>query len=1048
MLIAALLLAIGIALLVQEQAEQEKATRGWELATENENMPQRESAIAGINVELRQYETGELDNQLRQISDLGFTWLRQTFAWEEIQPTEDEWQWQSYDSIVEAVAAYPNLGLIAVLDGTPAWARDPLSPEHPFSPPASATQYAEFTRAVAERYGDNIDHYQLWDEPNLRSHWGNTDPKPAIYTAMIRAAYPAIHAADEGAEVILAALAPTVEQGPENYNELSYLSAIYEHGGGDYFDAAAGKPYGYNAAPDNRELEGDFNFSRIILMRELMIEKGDGDKGIWGSNFGWNHLPNDWQGPPSIWGHVSADEQIRYTKAAYERARDEWPWMQGLILQHWQPDVPSDDPIQGFAVSPNVEAWQDAIPSVEGLIAGQYTVQNPFTSFDGEWQFGPLGADALPIDPTRPDAGSLENQVEIQFYGTEFGLLIRRYDVITGYYIVLIDGAPANALPQNRQGEAQIVLKATDDGESLDLILAASGLEKGFHTATILHRPRQGDDAWALAGIAVGVAPDDTDNVRLRWIAYALIGLGGLLILLGIWRAPWRQLHLPSQESLQNAFDLSLSLVLSLAFILGSALTWGEAFTAFVRRDPPAIVLTLATVGLAFLSPIAIISVLCLLAFGVVVFNRPLMGVLAVMFWSMFFSSNIDAYIRLIAAVEAMLAITLAAVTGRAIYEWSAAQQKTAHQRSWRQLLPSVEKALGQLHAIDIGVMAMVILASLSISWAELRPEAIHELRLMILGPAVFYVVLRLLPFDISALYLLLDTIIIGGSLLALIGLYNFVSGDVVFADEGARRLVAVYGSPNAVALQLGRCLPFAAAYVFLPLSEWRRIFGGIAAGIMLLAFLLTQSIGGIVLGLPIAIAVFLLLWRGQKAWSYVMGLAGLGIVALFPLSRLFPRLQNLSNLSDSSSFIRVNVWRSAIEMIEDYPLRGFGLDQFLYAYRSRYILPEGSADPNLSHPHNIVFEHWIRFGALGVFVLLWIQISFWQTLLGLWREAREKPHLLAPLMGVGGSMAYVLAHGLIDASLVFINLSYMYLSLLAIILILRSFSSEIKRIG
>ena len=1035
--------ALGIALWVQQENEIETATRGWELATENENLPLRNENIAGINVELTQYDTEALDAQLSQIAGLGFTWVRQSFYWEIIEPNQGEWQWETYDAIVEAMADYPTLQLVAVLDGTPAWARDTLSPEHPFSPPASAAQYGEFTRAVADRYSEQIDYYQLWDEPNLRSHWGNTDPKPAIYTAMIRAAYPQIHQADADAQVILAALAPNVEQGPANYNENSYLSAIYEHGGQDYFDAVAAKPYGYNVDPYNRTVEGDFNFSRIILMRENMVTHGDGDKPIWGSNFGWNHLPADWQGPPSIWGQVSAEDQITFTQQAFERARNEWPWLYGLVLHHWQPDASTDNPIQGFAVAPNIEQWASVVPHVEALIPGFYDVQNPYTVFDGEWQLGPLGADALPIDATRPDATQLENRVDITFYGTDFGLRVRRYDVITGYYIILIDGEPANTLPQNRQGEAQIVLKATGEGEALDLIVAATGLEEGIHTATILHRPRQGDDAWAFAGIAVAVAPTNSTNDQLQTVAYALIGFGLLLTLISVWKAPWRTLKLPSQQSLQNLFDLSLTLGFSFVFLVGSALTWGEAFTAFFRRDPPALILSMATVGIAFLSPIAILSIVFLVLFALIVFNRPLMGLLAILFWSMFFSSNVDAYIRLISVVEAMLMISLFAISGRGLYEWSKKYREQNTKISLNTILQSIDNTLANLHGIDVGVITFLVLSLISISWAELRPEAIHELRLMILGPVLFYALLRLHPFTTEGLFLVTDTLILGGTIVAGLGLFNFVTGDVILAEEGSRRLVAVYGSPNAVALHLGRILPFAVAYVLLMPSGWRKLAGGVTTGIIALAFLLTQSLGGLLFGLPIASIVFLIFWKRQQAWKYIAGLAGAGLAALLPLSLIIPRLRNITSLADSSSFIRINVWRSTAELIADYPLRGIGLDQFLYAYRSRYILPEASADPNLSHPHNIVLEHWVRFGLLGVVLLIWIQVYFWKTVLSIYRQLPPDNALLAPLMGIIGSMAYILGHGLIDASLVFINLSYMYITLLVLVLIIKTQSSK-----
>ena len=263
-------------------------TRGHELATHQTDMPNK-LPLPGVNVELRAAD--DLQSELTQIADVGFVWLRQPFLWEIIEPEPGEFNWAAYDAIVEAVAEFDgDLALVALLDGTPAWARHRDAPEHPFAPPESPAQFGDFARAVAERYGDRVDFYQIWDEPNIEEHWGNLNPRPAQYVAMLDAAYQAIHAVDAEAMVIAAALAPTTESGPDNINDPDYLRAIYEVGGGDSFDAAAAKPYGFDSPPEVDV--GELNFSRWILLREEMLRQGDGEKPLWGGNFGWNSLPD------------------------------------------------------------------------------------------------------------------------------------------------------------------------------------------------------------------------------------------------------------------------------------------------------------------------------------------------------------------------------------------------------------------------------------------------------------------------------------------------------------------------------------------------------------------------------------------------------------------------------------------------------------------------------------------------------------------------------------------------------------------------------------
>ena len=69
--------------------------------------------------------------------------------------------------------------------------------------------YGEFARAVAERYGDRVDRYILWNEPNLggwlmpqaelQSASAARRSSPHLYRSLVRNAYPEVHAADPDA---------------------------------------------------------------------------------------------------------------------------------------------------------------------------------------------------------------------------------------------------------------------------------------------------------------------------------------------------------------------------------------------------------------------------------------------------------------------------------------------------------------------------------------------------------------------------------------------------------------------------------------------------------------------------------------------------------------------------------------------------------------------------------------------------------------------------------------------------------------------------------
>jgi O-antigen ligase len=119
--------------------------------------------------------------------------------------------------------------------------------------------------------------------------------------------------------------------------------------------------------------------------------------------------------------------------------------------------------------------------------------------------------------------------------------------------------------------------------------------------------------------------------------------------------------------------------------------------------------------------------------------------------------------------------------------------------------------------------------------------------------------------------------------------------------------------------------------------------------------------------------------------------------------------------------------------MLWDHPWLGVGLDNFLYQYRTRYVLPDAWQEPDLSHPHNLVLDFGTRLGLGGIAVLLWVQVAFWQVALSLYRrlpQGRER----ALILGLMASMVATLAHGLIDNSFFLVDLAFIFFLTLGVV--------------
>jgi len=448
-------------------------------------------ARLGINVYLTGASEQDIATALDGVQATGAAYVKQTFYF------SPQFDWRAADQIVEAAAAR-SLTFVPLLDG---------NPTDGFAPPADFAAYSNWAAQFAMRYGDRVDHYIIWDEPNLTSHWGGKPVNPDDYAALLTAAATAIRTRDANAIIVAAPLAPTTESGPRNLSETEFLRGLYQAGAADAFDVVALKPYGFDTGPEDRRVAADtLNFSRAVLVRELMESLGDSTTAVWAGNWGWNSLPDGWTGAPSIWGQTSAAGQAERTVAGLERARREWPWMGVMFLENWQPGAPTDDPRWGFSISgrpvaaalardrathsPDL-AWPGFHPARRDGIGQQYT---------GSWEFAPeFGA----------DIGQTGDSVTFVFWGTAVGARVRRADFRARLYAT-VDGAPANALPRDEYGTA-LVLTTPDPAE--DFIATewlARDLPAGRHVLALT--ASRGWDQWALNGFAVAYRPPEAST--------------------------------------------------------------------------------------------------------------------------------------------------------------------------------------------------------------------------------------------------------------------------------------------------------------------------------------------------------------------------------------------------------------------------------------------------------------------------------------------------------------------------------------------------------
>ncbi len=1059
-----------------------RSSKQFELRGSSVDLPQpvrgAESLLVGVNASLEQYDDATLDARLSDLAARGVHYVRQEFRWTDMEPQRGQIDWRAADRIFKATYNY-HIQVLPVLLTTPVWARASSgsneSPAIETMPPRNPQDFAAFAQTFAQRYAAHMPDgtasilaYQIWDEPNLSAMWGNGIISPAGYLKLLQGARDAIKSVDPSARIVLAGLAPTVEETDVNLSPYLYLRKIYEAGGRDAFDIAATKPYGFDSPPDDRRVQPDvMNFSRVIMLREEMVAHGDGDKAIWLTQWGWNaQLPN-WQGQASLWSGVSEPEQAQYTSAAIQRVASEWYWTGAMFLYTLQPNATSDSALWGFSLldqqgnpRPVYDALTSAIKDAANAPRAQWATimqdtpaseaqpsvysrsyaPNPAADYSPGWRFSELGADI----PQRDDA-----HVTFHFAGDELAMIVRRGDY-RAYMFITVDGQPANLLPREPRG-AYLIMTSPDELPHVDTVKVADHLGAGDHVAVVTID--RGWNQWALIGWSSRAALNPT--VALTDVAVPLAAAVFILSVIGLlvalprahWLAGLRRIRLKDRSFAWQTIATALLVWLT------TSLTWAQDVATSYRNlgTPAHVVLTGFVSAVAFWSPVFVLSLLALAVLFVLVLLRLDVGLLLLAFFIPFYLIPQRLFAKAFPMVELLTFMCLASWALQKIRGWrlEIGDWKGATVASNRQFLVSNLKSLiSKLTLLDWSLIGLVLVAGLSASQADFKVEALRELRMVFLEPVILYLMLRTLKPDATLVWRVADGFVLGAVTIAVIGLLNYVRGNVFPAEFGFPRIRSVYGSPNNDALYLSRAFPLLLAmtlfgrwtnartsgrFSFSHIVSSRRFLYCVGLALVSGAIFLSASRGALLLGIPAAIIAVCVMGGGR--WRYLgvamFGALLLGLLVIFtgvaaPLLA-GTRFTNALDMSQGTGFFRMNLWQSALTMYRDHPILGVGPDNFLYAYRGFYILPAAWQEPNLSHPHNIVLDFATRLGTLGLIVALGLVVSLLRTGRRALRITHQTP-LFPLVVGLLGLLVDMVAHGMVDHSLFLVDLSYVFM--------------------
>ncbi len=223
--------------------------------------------------------------------------------WSAIEPTQGQRIWENQATADKDLAAISAVGAapMVIVRSTPAWARQVPGSACSAIKAESLAAFATFMGDLVARYSRppyNVHAWELGNEPDVDPSlipgnspfgcWGDlqrADYGGAGYAAMLKAAYPAIKAADPQATVVLGGLllfcdpthAPTLPC-PAG----SFFEGVLQAGGGNFFDVVAYHAYAYwqpkrvdwDAIPPNWQHRGGLLIGKLQFLREMMTRYG------------------------------------------------------------------------------------------------------------------------------------------------------------------------------------------------------------------------------------------------------------------------------------------------------------------------------------------------------------------------------------------------------------------------------------------------------------------------------------------------------------------------------------------------------------------------------------------------------------------------------------------------------------------------------------------------------------------------------------------------------------------------------------------------------
>jgi hypothetical protein len=315
----------------------------------------------------------DYDRELALLQEAGADSVRADIGWASLEQSGkgqwSDWYVKRADEFFKRARAR-GLKVIVTLSDSPCWASSaPDAGDCTGSwwdrgvqkwAPRNPADYADAAAWVAARWKNDLAALEIGNEPNDTAYFKAADPV-GEYAAMVKAAYGPIKAVAPELPVVVGAV---------SWSDRGWLERMYDKGIAGHYDGISIHPYNEWRNPNDawQPQWKTYSFlSGVKWVRELMVAKGDSDKGLWLTEFGFSTCGT------ANKVCVDAQQQAEYTKESFRIAAG-WSYVRAAMVYNLRniDDTPNNRLSQfglvnhDFSPKPAYAAFKEALHAYYG----------------------------------------------------------------------------------------------------------------------------------------------------------------------------------------------------------------------------------------------------------------------------------------------------------------------------------------------------------------------------------------------------------------------------------------------------------------------------------------------------------------------------------------------------------------------------------------------------------------------------------------------------------------------------------------------------------